>query len=345
MSRSARQIGPSAKRAPVWLPYLNDVEVKRGGVVRFSYNGGVVETDLSDVSSIMVYGSTEVAVPLEVLDLLGQKGIPLVVHRRHKSRTVYVAAGPRPDPDDTLSAQLTKRQQSRTSSHIARQLLVAKMRSMSWLVEPVELPQFADVSALRVVEARHAATYWKLWMGHLGRPEWTRRGTKNPASASLDSVSKFVSGVTLRWITYHHLSPYHGFLHTPTDYPALVYDLMEPYRGLIERELLVTWVRDQTPEEHLTASGIEVVKAWLRTPTYVPLTRQIAANQELLHGAVISLKRYLLGPQRKFHVPLPGPVKGGRPPKVDFLLYGTKAGRTDFWDQARAVTQDSSPTG
>ena len=41
------------------------------------------------------------------------------------------------------------------------------------------------------------------------------------------------------------MSPYHGFLHTPTEYPALVYDLMEPYRGYIEKTVFNTIQRSQ----------------------------------------------------------------------------------------------------
>jgi hypothetical protein len=69
------------------------------------------------------------------------------------------------------------------------------------------------------------------------------------------------------------------------------------------------------------------------------LPRQIVTRQELLHGAVLSLKYYLLGKQRKFLVPLESQPKGGRPPKVKFLLYGRHAGRTDFWDEARRLSQ------
>ena len=70
----------------------------------------------------------------------------------------------------------------------------------------------------------------------------------------------------------------------------------------------------------------------------MPLTRQIVTNQELLHGIVLSLKYYLLGRQRKLHIPVPGKPTGGRPAKIEFKLYGRHAGKTDFWAAARAVS-------
>ncbi len=345
-SRSSKQ------RAPLWLPYLQSAELKRGGQFEFVYNGGEVTTDLSDISSILIYGDTTTPLSPRMLDSIARKGVPIILHRRHMARPVYITAGWRPDPDDTISHQLVKRQNSQLATHISRQLLLAKFKSMSWLIPPAELPGRASVAHLRNIEAQHAKKYWRTYMEYLGRttghPEWTRRPPrpvagetntapfmlKNPAGAALDAVSKFTSGVVLRWIAYHHLSPFHGFLHEPTDYPSLVYDLMEPYRGLLEQELLQTWIRSETPVEDLTDVAIQTTKEWFDRRTYVPLTRQIATHQELLHGAVLSLKFYLLGRQRKFHVPMPGRPKGGRPAKVEFLLYGRHAGRTDFWTEA-----------
>jgi hypothetical protein len=86
--------------------------------------------------------------------------------------------------------------------------------------------------------------------------------------------------------------------------------------------------------------AIEAVKNKLNDKTYVPLTRQIATYQELLHGEIISLKYYCLGKQRKFHIPMSGKPNGGRPAKINFLLYGRHAGKTDFWKVAREVSKD-----
>ncbi len=188
---------------------------------------------------------------------------------------------------------------------------------------------------LRNIEAVHAKRYWRAYFNELGYPEYTRRGD-NPASAALNAASKFISGIVLRWIIYHHLSPYHGFLHRPSDYLSLVYDLMEPTRGTFELELLKTWKNGAVPDMWL-ASGISSIKESLNTKVYTGLTRQIVTRQELLHGTVLSLMYYLAGKQRKFLVPTETKPNGGRPPKVKFLLYGRHAGKTDFWNEAREI--------
>lgn len=325
------------KKSPMWLPYLNSIKEQRGGVWLFEYNGGVEETKLDDISSIMIYGECDTSLSTKHLEKIARAGVPIVIYRRNLAQPIYIYGGPRPDVDDTITYQLVKRQQSRYCSHIARQLLSAKMRGMSYLVDPIRIPRTASIEKLRNIEAVHAKKYWGAFFDKLGEPEWSRRG-KNPASEALDATSHFLAGIILRWITYHHLSPYHGFLHETTDYPSLVYDIMEPYRGIIESELLLIF--KDFPIDKWTMCAIDCVKTLLDEKTYVPLTRQIATKHELLHGCVLSLKYYLLGKQRRFLIPLPGKPNGGRPPKVDFMLYGRHAGKTDFWKQAREISDN-----
>jgi hypothetical protein len=318
----------------MWLPYLQSIKETKKGVFQFVFNGGEETTDLDSVSSIMIYGESDTPLESKILDKICRKGIPIVIHRRNMSQPIYIYGGLRPDPEDTLTYQVTKRQQSRSATHVARQLLDAKMRGMSYMVKPKNLPQFAGVKALRNIEATHAKKYWDEYFKQLRHPEWTRR-SRNPASEALDGASKFISGIILRWITYHHMSPYHAFLHETTDFPSLVYDLMEPYRGMFEARLLEVFLT--TPEERWVPVSIAVLKDMLDEKVYVPLTRQIVTRQELLHGAVLSLKYYCLGKQRRFLVPMVGKPNGGRPPKVEFLLYGRHAGKTNFWEIAREV--------
>lgn len=325
------------KRVPIWLPYLQSIKETKKGIWHFEYNGGEVKTDLQSVSSIMIYGETDFSFSTKELDAIARKGVPIILHRRNLAQSIYITGGLRPDVDDVLSKQIIKRLQTRASSHVARQVLLAKMRNMQYLAKAKPLPQFAGVKRLRNIEAVHARAYWKEFFEQLGHPEWTRR-SRNPASEALDASSKFLSGIILRWVTYHHLSPYHGFFHETTEYPALIYDLIEPYRGTFEQRLLKTF--RECPEGRWTECAITTLKEMLNEQVYVPLTRQIVTRQELLHGVVLSLQHYLLGRQRKFLIPLEGKPQGGRPPKVSFLLYGRHAGKTDFWQKAHEASGD-----
>ncbi len=341
MHENIKKTKKKPRRSPLWLPYLNSIVEKPKGTFTFDYNGGVEITKLDTVQSIMIYGESKTSLEIPIIDKIARSGVPVIIHRRNMGQPIYIHGGVRPDPQDTISKQTLAKSQSRKSSHVARQLLQAKFRACNWLVPELPLPAYATVPMLRNIEAKHAKKYWKAYFTVLGYPEYTRRG-KNPASSALDAVSKFISGIVLRWTTYHHLSPYHGFLHEPTDYPSLVYDLMEPYRGTFERILLQTWVQENVPPDKWLAYGIEIIKEALDEQVYTGLTRQIVTRQELLHGNVLSLKYYLLGKQRKFLIPIETKPNGGRPPKVGFLLYGRHAGRTDFWDEARAVSSDKS---
>lgn len=324
------------RRVPMWLPYLQSIKETRKGVFEFVYKGGAEVSSLDNISSIMIYGDTDTKLDVVMLDKIIRKGIPIIIHRRTMSQPIYIYGGLRPDPEDTVSKQIMKREFKRTSTHISRQLLDAKMRGMNYLVKPKWIPKITNIKMLRNIEAVHAKRYWERFFKELGHPEWTRRG-KNPASVALDASSKFLSGIVLRWICYHHLSPYHGFLHETTDYPSLVYDLLEPYRGMFEAKLLKMFTENS--EDKWLAYSIVVLKEALDEQVYVPLTRQIVTRQELLHGAVLSLKYYLLGKQRKFLIPVIGKPNGGRPPKVEFLLYGRHAGKTDFWVRAHEISE------
>jgi CRISPR/Cas system-associated endonuclease Cas1 len=305
--------------------------------MEFSFLGGIETTNLKSIQSIMIYGKSDVQLDLDIINDIASAGIPIVIHRRRQAQPTYIFTGCRSDVDDTMSAQLLKRSRKRYATHVSRQLLIAKMRSMSYLVKPTPIPRLATIKTLRSIEAIHARRYWAEFFKKIGHQGWTRRGD-NPVAETLDATSGFVSGVIMRWVVYHHLSPYHGFLHESTTYPALVYDLMEPYRGVFERTLMKTFIKEKDSTKW-TSAGIAAIEKMLDEETYIPLTRQIATNQELLHGIVLSLKQYVLGKQRKFLVPLSGHPQGGRPPKVNFMLYGRSAGRTDFYKEAEAISK------
>lgn len=331
----------NSARMPVWLPYLQSLDEK-SGIFTFTYKGGKVETDLSDVQSIMIYGDVDTPLSIHYIDKITRKGIPIIIHRRTMAQAVYIVGSNRPDPDDTLSAQIRVRDNLHKRKHIVRQLLEAKFHNMKWLVEePPKLNSGMAIEAMRQTEAQHSREYWKRYFILLGKPDWARR-QQNPYAQALDASSKFISGIVLRWAHYHHLSAFHGFLHEMTEYPTLVYDLMEPYRGTFDRLLFET-LRNTPGEDNVRITGacINALKDAMDEKVYTGLTRQIVTRQELLHGIILSLKYYLLGKQSRFLIPTETRPNGGRPPKVMFRLYGRQAGRTDFWDRAREAARNT----
>lgn len=246
--------------------------------------------------------------------------------------------------EDLLSRQILFRLNEKKKQHIARKLLRAKFNSMSWLINPpaVKLKPGMKVEKLRSIEAWHARFYWNRFYSQLGLKDQTRRGENkdNCATRILDSTSKFVSGIILRWIIYHHLSPYHGFLHEPSEYPSLVYDIFEPYRGDFDKcvfETLQSHLEKGLSEEKIMASCIAEIKELLDKKVYTPQTRQIVTYHELLHGCVLALRSYLLGTSKEFIVPVAGKALGGRPVKTGYKLYGRSGGKTDFWQVAKKL--------
>ncbi|RMD88208.1 MAG: hypothetical protein D6808_00090 [Candidatus Dadabacteria bacterium] len=288
------------------------------------------------MSSIMIYGDYG-QLPANILEHICKKGIPIIIHRRNVAKPIYICSPLRADIQDTISKQMIFRANGHKVRHIARQIIKAKFKAMKWLIPNYELPtKEMTLKEIRQLEALHAKRYWSEYYKKLGFKKSKRRENGMIAS-SLNALSKFLSGIVLRWITYHHLSPFHGFLHVTTDYPALVYDLMEPYRGHFELIAFKQFKTVKDPDQNKGVVGmvINAAKEGLNENIYTGLTRQIVTRHELYHGIVLSLKNYLLGNQRSFMIPTVDQPNGGRPKKVCFRLYGRQAGKTDFWQKAR----------
>jgi hypothetical protein len=112
-----------------------------------------------------------------------------------------------------------------------------------------------------------------------------------------------------------------------TDYPSLVFDLIEPYRSLIDKTVFEVYATDKDGSS-LLAKSIDEIKRKMKENIFCPQTKQIASRQELLHGIVLSLRSYVLGETRRFAIPIEGAMNGGRPQKNPWRLYGRQAGIT-----------------
>lgn len=329
----------------LWLPYLSEISLKPK-TVRFVYKGGKIIIEWRKIHSIMIYGqSTEL--PQQFLEKCAFYKTPVIVHRRNIPRAVIIVPTLPPDQENLLTQQVLYRENKKKRPYIAKRLLQAKFKSMNWLT-PVDrdlLYRLANIEEMTKVESWHARRYWKNYYTRLNIESARRDDNKNIATVTLDAVSKFLTGILLRWVLYHNLSPYHGFLHKPTDYPALVYDLMEPYRGYFDKVVFDSIKEMQELEKtdsQIIGFAIENLKEFLDQKVYVNATRQIVTFNELLHGVVLALRAYLLSNTRRFIVPMPSKPNGGRPVKAGYQLYGHVAGKTNFWERARKVAQESS---
>lgn len=325
----------------IWLPYLSSITDKNKEVI-FSYKGGETKIEYKDIHSIMIYGAG-CNLSLDFLEKCAFYKIPVIYHRRNLPRATIISSTLSTDQNDLITKQIIYRNNIKKRNYIAKRLISAKLKSMDWLIPYKRdlLFRVFDLKKIQNIEAWQSKIYWKEYFKRLGMPELKRRDGNNEIKKTLDAVSKFIIGVVLRWILYHNLSPYHGFLHQPTEYPALAYDLIEPYRGYFDKVVFDTIKEAKTKkvlENKYLPMAIENIKNFFEKKVYVHSTKQITTFQELLHGIVLSLRVYLLNETRRFIIPLPEKPNGGRPIQAGFKLYGHSAGVTDFWQEAKIIS-------
>lgn len=318
-------------RQALWLPYIQSITKKpRSKRWILAWNGGAMETDLSSVDFIMIYGGFGV-LPIEFLDDLNQQRVCLAVHRRNQERPYLFIPSSSADQEDILTFQLCVRSNEKSAAYVARTLIREKLASTGVMC-PVSGADFKRLAASRNVasvlsiEAQHASRYWPtFYQAILGQntPLPQRRECDHPINRALDAGSYFLHGVLLRWVLFHKLSPFHGYLHRATGYTSLVYDLLEPYRWWIDQAVLRAAPKVGVDDAQLLIQeSIGQLKAALEEMVYVPATRQIVRRKSLLHGAVLGLRAWLLDKQVRLVIPVEGQKKGGRPPNLGFKIPG-----------------------
>jgi CRISPR-associated endonuclease Cas1 len=323
------QMSARGQRQSIWLPYVKSINpIAKSKEWQIQFNGGEVALDLSTIDTIMVYGDCG-DLPVLFLDALNQHQILLSIHRRNQGRPYLFVPANAGNADDVLSDQIMARTNLSTSAYVARTLIRERLHSQAELIEMPQgvfklLSVCRTVDQARGIEANQAARYWHSFYEKLGVPEpIARRNCPNPVNSALDAGSAFMQGVILRWVIHHRLSPFHGFLHRPTTYTGLVFDLMEPYRIWIEQAVMHAVSEHGTESEKvLIPATLNKLKLLLEEYVYVPATRQEVRRKAMLHGVVLALRAYLIGLQTRLVLPVEGERKGGRPPNVGYRLPG-----------------------
>ena len=318
-------------KASVWIPYLHSISKLKGHQWDITYKGGNMVLIPNQVDCIMFYGACG-HLPIEFIDDMAQKRIPLLIHRRNLAAPVCFLPGQRNDDVDILTKQVMYRENNIRRCYIARTLVRERFNAVSKLL-PIPhghktlLAKMRSINSIRGWEARASKLYWQRYFRKIGFPNATRR-EKSPLAAALDAGSTFVTGILLRWVHVHKLSPAHGYLHVQTEYTSLIYDLIEPYRYIIEDALqhaVVDW--DGKESGILIAKTLATLKDLLDQSVYVPVARQHIRRKNLLHGIVLALRAYLAGDMRRLVIPAEGVPIGGRPVKISYRLPGSMPSR------------------
>ena len=318
-------------KASLWLPYFDRVEPVRSAgkdIYRFVHKGGEVIVNLKKIETIMLYGASG-SLPIAFLDHLNRYRIPLMIHRRNMESPYLFFPDVGSDPRDVLSRQISVRNNQTKRVYVARTLIRSRLNTLRDRIpiSQADLNRFnklRDVDSVRAMEAKLTARYWKCYYESFDMDGNTaRRDRSHPVNKALNASSYFMSGILLRWVLFHKLSPQHGYMHLPTNYPALIYDLIEPYRYIFENAVASSVRQGGLVEsESLTAMSIGALKRSLEEPVYVPVTRQTVRRKNLLHGAVLALRAYLVGDMKRLVIPIEGERHGGRPVKVSYSMPG-----------------------
>lgn len=314
----------SGKKASIWLPYLQKISKKKKDWV-FEYNGGEVLVDLKMIDSVLFYGAS-CDLPLSLLDDFNKHAIVAILHRRGISTPyVFHPLNLKDTSKDLLTQQILFRENEIKRNFISKSLIRERIHSMSWLIGRVPTTHLTQLRAEKkhskivAMEASYSKRYWGEFAQSLGVNDWQRR-SDSELSKALDACSYFMVTIILRWILFHKLSPAHSYLHKPTTYASLAYDLIEPYRYMFEQSVYQAYKKDG--ENNLIESSILILKEKLEEQCYVPTQHGYVRRKNLLHGIVLSLRAYLLKESRLIVIPTEGDKKVGRPVNSGFVIPG-----------------------
>lgn len=315
----------NAQRVSLWIPYVSKIEKVKKDAWHIRYSGGDIQFTVQQVDFILIYGDCG-DLPIAFLDNLRQHKVPLIVHRRNIAEPVIFYAPIPNDDKDVLTQQILFRENQIKRCYIAKTLLHHRFKKFENIGLPIadctyrKLNKSRNIKHIRNIEAIETKRYWGLYYHALGL-SITRR-EKHPLNDALNAGSSFLMGIILRWILFHKMSPSHGFLHETTTYPSLVYDLMEPYRYIIETSAYTAY-QNTDDVKKLTANTLSQIKKTLEMPIYCKQTQQKVRHKNLLHGSVLALRSYLIGDMKRLVLPTDTMITAGRPINVTYKIPGT----------------------
>lgn len=312
-----------------YFPYFISMERVRVGQWRMKYNGGEELVRLASTSLITFVGvnANTGSLPLSFILEAGKQGVSVMVCTTHQRQPSLIMPQSVNSLEDVLTSQILHRENEKQAAYISRVLVGEMFKSRSMLVAcPVvietELSGTRNRKEVMQLEALASRDYWARYYAKLGFEGLSRR-EKHPINDALNALSRYQSGIILRWCLVHGLSPIHGYLHKRTSYEGLIYDLMEPYRYLIELAVLKTVLHHEiTTSAALIDAATEQYKALLNEEVYIEPTNQRVYRRAMLHGAVIAMRHYLMKKMKRFLPPRETDSIQGRPFKCSYKVPG-----------------------
>ncbi|KZX85787.1 hypothetical protein A3715_16890 [Oleiphilus sp. HI0009] len=309
-----------------YLPYSGTPKRTSKSVWTVSGSFGQLDIDLYKTSHILFYGANETTgdLPLLFLSDCAKHSVSISIHRNHVSEPFVFYRNKTTDRDDLVTAQILHRENTKKSAYIARTIIRLQIKQRGYVIpssfDDTKLLSSRNVDEVRTIEATASREYWRLYFKKLGLEGLGRRDDHVVVKA-LDATSHFLSGIMLRWVLSHELSPAHGFIHKSSSYPSLVYDLIEPLRWIPELAVFQSYL--EFGEHRLLERSIERFKQMLDEPIHSEPTRQLVYRRTLIHGQVIALRHYLNGNMQRYLPPVEELAKErGRKRAVSYTLPG-----------------------
>lgn len=323
MSQDYYLVKLSNSKIYAWIPYikaLTPTNKKFKWVIEFK--GGQLTVNLPDLECLILYGSTDASIPVNFFYECEKHGVMVCFYTRNKNKRILLSHHNK-HHTDVITNQILCRENQRKSYYIAKCLLKAKLKSQSWLYQhdlhnlnKVQAEGF-NIKALRTLEAASAKHYWSKYYGSIDLD--ITRAADHPINTALNAGYFFLSSSIMRWLHLHGFSLFHGYLHESTSYDALVWDLIEPLRYIVDKSAHSIFHNNGS----ITVGElINAIKHSLESElVWVQATHQFSYRKNLVPGIVLALKSYLLG-ARHFVVPVASKRLGGRPAKTNWQLPG-----------------------
>lgn len=280
-------------------------------------------------SSVVIDGHSGY-VTLQAFHWLSRNNVPLFV-MNYDGRLISSLMPPIPVRAELRKAQFDAQHDPVKALSIAKALVDAKVQGslkvMEWMNQHgdtsreirqikkqlSQLPQAKTVSQARTLEAKMALFYWTAFVRLL--PEHlqfqaritknTQKNASDPVNAALNYGYGYLQAECLKAVTEVGLEPSVGFLHVfdgAQSRMSLVYDLMEPYRWLVDLTVMHMFLAKQLGIGDFYFTGDDYTYRFMPDPKVrflrqlrLQFTNDIASTKPTNWSAQIQEKTQALG--------------------------------------------------
>lgn len=269
----------------------------------------VERVSVSNVNALVIIGGRK-SISLDAIYELSRRNKPIIISYRGFRAFIFPPFG---SHYEVRIAQYSMDEKRRTI--VARELIRGKIQGQKNFLRDInrsanseeianavlelrrlmgELNSVDSVDGVRNVEARAADIYWNALKNVWFKYGFDRRrkrfdNPKDIVNSSLNYLYTILASYAAATVSTSSLDPYIGFVHDPSPRrPALVWDLVEPFRPIVDRAVNRALRRDPGNRDVLLE---EFQRGFYRT--YVYAGKRMSAIQHMAR-VVRNFETYLL---------------------------------------------------